>query len=132
MLEYQLRQAVDVHIVDLKGPITLGEALAYAGAEPHQNRNPPLDLGSLIRDLLHRGHRKILLNLSEVSYIDSTGIGELVGAFTTVREKGGVLKLLNPAVRVVYVLRITRLDRFFPVESDEAAALRSFAVTHTA
>jgi anti-sigma B factor antagonist len=132
MLEYQLRQAGDVCIVDLKGPITLGEALAYAGAEPHKDQNPPLELGSLVRNLLTRGHRKILLNLSQVSYIDSTGIGELVGAFTSVREKGGELKLLNPAVRVVYVLRITRLNSFFPVEADEAAALRSFAVANIA
>ena len=130
MLEYKTRQTGDVTIIDLKGPITLGEALAYgmeseekAGAGPR-----PVVVGEIVRRLLQEGRRKILINLHDVSYIDSSGIGELVGAFTSVQGRGGQLKLLNPAAKVVNVLRLTRLDHLFPVETDEATAIQSFAL----
>jgi len=129
MLEYKIRQSGDVTLIDLKGPITLGEALDH----PDDGRNPaegerPVVIGEIIRDLLKRGRHKILVNLKHVSYIDSSGIGELVGAFTKVQAQGGQLKLLNPTVKVVNVLRLTRLDHFFPVETDETAAIQSFAL----
>jgi anti-sigma B factor antagonist len=129
MLEYKIRQRDDVTVIDLKGPITLGEALAHAtegGAKPAKGPRPVV-VGEIIRDLLKQGRRKILLNLKGVTYIDSSGIGELVGAFTSVQGQGGQLKLLNPVVRVVNVLRITRLDHLFPIETDESAAIRSFS-----
>ena len=130
MLEYKIRQSGDVTVIDLKGPITLGEALAQE-AETGDHRGEgarPVVIGEIIRDLLKQGRRKLLLNLKDVSYVDSSGIGELVGAFTSVQAQGGQLKLLNPVIKVVNVLRLTRLDHLFAVETDEAAAIQSFAL----
>jgi len=130
MLEYKIRQSGDVTLIDLKGPITLGEVLAHdseSGDSPGEGERPVV-IGEIIRDLLKRGRHKILLNLKHVSYIDSSGIGELVGAFTKVQAQGGQFKLLNPAEKVLNVLRLTRLDHFFPIETDEAAAIQSFAL----
>jgi anti-sigma B factor antagonist len=130
MLEYKVRQSGDVTIVDLKGPITLSEALAYgleSGDKKADAGARSVVLGDIVRKLLEQGRHKILLNLKDVTYIDSTGIGELVGAFTSVQRHGSQLKLLNPVTRVVNVLRITRLDHLFPVETDEAAAIESFS-----
>lgn len=126
MLEYKTRQSGEVTIVDLKGPITLSEALAHASEENPAGPRPVV-IGEIIRELLRQRRLKILLNLQDVTHIDSSGIGELVGAFTSVKQSGGQLKLLNPVVRVVDVLRITSLDRLFPVETDEAAAIHSFS-----
>jgi len=120
-----------VTLIDLKGPITLGEALEHgweSGDHPGEGQRPVV-VGEIIRDLLKRGRRKIVLNLKDVSFIDSSGVGELVGAFTSVQGKGGQLKLLNPVVKVVNVLRLTRLDHLFPVETDEAAAIQSFTLS---
>jgi len=129
MLEYNIRQNGDVTLIDLKGPITLGEALAHGlGSGDKAAEGPrPVVVGEIIRNLLKQGRRKILLNLKDVTYIDSSGIGELVGAFTSVQGQGGQLRLVNPVSRVINVLRITRLDHLFPVETDEAAAIQSFA-----
>jgi len=74
-----------------------------------------------------KGNKKILLNLGEVSYIDSSGIGELVSGFTTVTNNGGELKLLNLNKRVKDLLQITKLYTVFDVHEDEAGAVRSFA-----
>ena len=128
MLEYTIRQSGDVTIVDLKGPITLSEALAHASKEKPAGPRPVV-IGEIIRKLLNERRLKILLNLKDVTNIDSSGIGELVGAFTSVTVNGGQLKLLNPLVRVVDVLRLTHLDHLFPVESDEVAAIQSFRKT---
>jgi len=130
MLEYKIRQSGDVTLIDLKGPITLGEALEHgleSGDHPGKGQRPVV-IGEIIRDLLKQGRRKIVLNLKDVSYVDSSGIGELVGAFTSVQGQGGQLKLLNPVVKVVNVLRLTRLDHLFTVETDEAAAIQSFTL----
>ena len=80
-----------------------------------------------LRGLVSGGQKKILLNLGEVSYIDSSGIGELVSGFTTVTNSGGQLKLLNLAKRVKDLLQITKLYTVFDVHEDEAEAVRSFA-----
>ena len=80
-----------------------------------------------IRGLVGKGNKKILLNLSDVSYIDSSGIGELVSGFTTVTNQGGVLKLLGLTKRVKDLLQITKLYTVFEVFDDEATAVRSFA-----
>jgi anti-sigma B factor antagonist len=99
-------------IVDLSGRITLGEASVVV-------RN-------LISDLLGKGNKKILLNLGEVDYIDSSGIGVLVSSFSTVRSQGGELKLVNLSKRIRDLLQITKLYNLFDVKDDEAAAVASF------
>jgi anti-sigma B factor antagonist len=107
------RQVGDVTVVDAAGRITLGE-----GATTFRD---------IIRDLAAGGHRKILLNLAEISYIDSSGIGELVSGFTTVANQGGTVKLLNLTKRVQDLLQITKLYTVFEVHDDEAKAVQSFA-----
>jgi len=107
------RQVGDATVVDVAGRITLGEGSSA--------------LRDSLRDLVSKGHKKILLNLGEVSYIDSSGIGELVSGFTTVTNSGGQLKLLNLNKRVRDLLQITKLYTVFDVHDDEAAAIRSFA-----
>jgi anti-sigma B factor antagonist len=107
------RQVGDVTVVDAVGRITLGE-----GASTFRDT---------IRDLVASGHKKLLLNLGEVSYIDSSGIGEMVSGFTTVANQGGTVKLLNLTKRVKDLLQITKLYTVFEVFEDEAAAVRSFA-----
>jgi anti-sigma B factor antagonist len=107
------RQVGDVSVVDVAGRITLGEGSSA--------------LRDTLRGLVSNGQKKILLNLGEVSYIDSSGIGELVSGFTTVTNSGGQLKLLNLAKRVKDLLQITKLYTVFDVHEDEAEAVRSFA-----
>jgi anti-sigma B factor antagonist len=100
-------------VIDASGRITLGE-----GASAFRD---------LIRDLAAKGDKKILLNLSDVTYIDSSGIGEMVSGYTTVTNHGGVLKLLGLNKRVKDLLQITKLYTVFEVHDDEASAVRSFA-----
>ncbi|MCU1329198.1 MAG: anti-sigma-factor antagonist [Bryobacterales bacterium] len=107
------RQVGDVSVVDVSGRITLGEGSSA--------------LRDTLRDLMAQNNKKILLNLSEVSYIDSSGIGELVSGFTTVTNSGGNLKLLGLTKRVKDLLQITKLYTVFDVHEDEAHAIRSFA-----
>ena len=107
------RQVDGVTVVDLSGRITLGEGSAI--------------LRDTIRDLLNRGQKKVLLNLGDVTYIDSSGIGELVSGFTTVTNQGGQLKLLNLTKKVHDLLQITKLYTVFEVHTDEPAAIRSFS-----
>src|SRR5438105_15502118 len=106
------RQVNGVTVVDLSGRITLGEGSVV--------------LRDTVRELPSKGNKKILLNLGEVNYIDSSGIGELVSAFTTVRNQGGDLKLLNLTKKVHDLLQITKLYTVFDVNDDEAAAIKSF------
>src|SRR5437879_1339586 len=107
------RQVNGVTVVDLSGRITLGEGSVV--------------LRDTVRELLSKGNKKILLNLGEVNYIDSSGIGELVSAFTTVRNQGGDLKLLNLTKKVHDLLQITKLYTVFDVKDDEAKSLKSFS-----
>jgi anti-sigma B factor antagonist len=106
------RQVGDVTVVDVAGRITLGEGSSA--------------LRDLMRDMVSKNQKKILLNLGDVSYIDSSGIGELVSGFTTVTNSGGNLKLLNLNKRVKDLLQITKLYTVFDVHEDEAGAIRSF------
>jgi len=106
------RQVDKVTIVDISGRITLGEGSST--------------LRETVRDMLSKGQKKILLNLGDVSYIDSSGIGELVSSFTSVNNQGGQLKLLNLQKKVHDLLQITKLYTVFEVHTDEAAAVRSF------
>jgi anti-sigma B factor antagonist len=107
------RQVGDVTVIDVAGRITLGEGSSA--------------LRDALRELVGKNQKKILLNLGEVSYIDSSGIGELVSGFTTVTNSGGNLKLLNLNKRVKDLLQITKLYTVFDVHEDEAGAIRSFA-----
>jgi anti-sigma B factor antagonist len=102
-----------VTIVDLRGRIVLGEESA--------------GLRELVRVLLSEGNRKILLNLRNVDYIDSSGLGELVCAFTSMRSQGGELKLLNVTKRVHSLLQVTKLASIFDITDDEATSLESFS-----
>jgi anti-sigma B factor antagonist len=107
------RQVGDVTVIDAAGRITLGE-----GASTFRDT---------IRSLGTAGHKKLLLNLGEVSYIDSSGIGEMVSGFTTIANQGGTMKLLNLTKRVKDLLQITKLYTVFEVFDDEAGAIRSFS-----
>jgi len=106
------RQVDGIAIVDLSGRITLGEGSVI--------------LRDTVRDLVGKGNKKILLNLGEVNYIDSSGIGEMVSAFNSVRNQGGELKLLNLTKKVHDLLQITKLYTVFDVKDDETAAIKSF------
>jgi anti-sigma B factor antagonist len=83
-------------------------------------------LRDTIRDLIGKGNKKILLNLGNVTYIDSSGIGELVSAFTAVRRENGELKLLNLTKKVHDLLQITKLYTVFDIKDDEATAIKAF------
>ena len=107
-----IREVETITIVDLSGRISLGEGSAL--------------LRRTVRDLLDNGHTRILLNLGDVNYIDSSGIGELVSGFTAVRSREGQLKLLNLTKKVHDLLQITKLFTVFEVYSDEGTAVMSF------
>ncbi len=107
------RQIQDVTVVDLSGQIKLGEGSSV--------------LRDTVKDLLLKGHKKILLNVGQITYIDSSGIGELISAFTSVRNQGGELKLLHLTKKVHDLLQITKLYTVFDVRDDEAQALAAFA-----
>jgi anti-sigma B factor antagonist len=109
-----VRQEEGVIIVDLAGRITLGDAACT--------------VRDTVRGLISRGERQILLNLQQVTYIDSAGLGELVGTYATMINRGGQIKMLHADNKVRDVLRATRLSLVFENFTDEAAALRSFDV----
>jgi anti-sigma B factor antagonist len=106
------RQVGGVTVVDVSGRITLGEGNVI--------------LREIVRDLAEKGRKAIVLNLGEVQYIDSSGVGELVKAHTTIRNQGGQLKLTNLNKRVHELLQMTRLSAVFDVQKDETSAIESF------
>ena len=106
------REVGAVTIIDLSGKISLGEGSAL--------------LRRTIRELLENGQTRILLNLGDVNYIDSSGIGELVSGFTAVRNRNGELKLLNLTKKVNDLLQLTKLYTVFDVYTDEGTAVRSY------
>ena len=112
-MKFKTRQVDGVTILDLTGRITLGEG--------------SVTLRDAVRDVLSKGSNKILLNLANVDYIDSSGIGELVSAYTTVKNSGGELKLLQLTKKVHDLLQITKLSTVFDVSDDEASAVASFS-----
>lgn len=113
MMKVTCRRIDSVTVVDLAGRITLGDGATL--------------LRETLRDLLARGETQILLNLAEVSYIDSSGLGELVSGFSLVRKSGGDLKLLHLTRKVHDLLKITKLFTVFDVQDDEARAIAAFA-----
>jgi anti-sigma B factor antagonist len=119
-LKYNLRQTSDVTILDLNGRLSLGEALAFGPGSG-------LVLSETIRELTKKGQKKILLNLAGVTYVDSSGVGQLVGALTTARKQSGDIKLLKPSVHVRDLLKTTKLDGVFDIQEDETAAIQSFS-----
>jgi anti-sigma B factor antagonist len=112
-MKLKTRDVSGATIVDLSGKITLGEG--------------GVTLREEVRKLLAEGKKKIVLNLAEVNYIDSSGLGELVSAYTAVKNAGGELKLLNLTSKVRDLLVITKLVTVFDVKDDEASAVSSFA-----
>lgn len=111
-LAIETREVNGVTILDLDGRITLGEGT--------------VELRYTVRDLVADGARKILLNLAAVDYVDSSGLGELVSAFTTARSRNAELKLVNLSGRVQKLLNLTRLSTVFDIHDNEAQALASF------
>ena len=107
-------EAGEVIVVDASGKLTLGEGTSTLRAK--------------IRELVDGGSRRIVLNMAGVSYIDSSGLGELVASHTTVTTAGGQIKLLNLAKRVHDLLKLTKLYTVFEAFEDEAAAVESFSV----
>lgn len=113
-METAARQAGGVTVLDVKGRITLGEGNVV--------------LRDVVRGLLDKGNMKILLNLKEVDYVDSAGLGELVRGYTTVQKEGGQMKFLNLSERVRALLQATGLLAVFEIHDNESAAIKSFGV----
>jgi anti-sigma B factor antagonist len=111
-MQTNTRLVGEVTVVDISGRITLGEGNVI--------------LREIVRDLAGKGQKAIVLNLGEVHYIDSSGVGELVKAHTTMRNQGGQLKLTNLHKRVEDLLQLTRLSAVFDIHKDEASAIKSF------
>jgi anti-sigma B factor antagonist len=111
-LTINTREVAHVTILDISGRIVLGDEIGQ--------------LRDAVRALVADGKKKIILNLAEVDYIDSSGVGELVGCFTTVRNAGGELKLLNLSQKVHDVLHVTKLYTVFDIRDDEFTAVKSF------
>ncbi len=107
------RKSGDVTVLDVEGKILLGEG--------------DVQLKRKIDELIERGETKLLLNLANVPYMDSGGLGEIVRSYTTVKRAGGDLKLLNATKRISDLLMITKLITVFEVFEDEAAAVKSYA-----
>jgi anti-sigma B factor antagonist len=106
------REVDGVTVLDLSGRITLGEG--------------SVQLRDAIRDLIGKGQKSILLNLSDVNYIDSSGLGELVSAYTTARNQGAALKLLGLTKKVNDLLQLTKLYTVFDIYDDEASSIASY------
>ena len=106
------REVDGVTVLDLNGRITLGEG--------------SVQLRDAIRDLISKGQTRVLLNLADVNYIDSSGLGELVSAYTTAKNQGATLKLLKLTKKVHDLLQLTKLYTVFDVSDDEAKAIASF------
>lgn len=111
-LKLHTRESNGIVTLNLSGRLVMGEACKAIRDEIH--------------DLLEHGSRKILLNLAEVSYIDSAGLGELTAAYTSVKNRGGELKMANLTKRVHDLMQITKLYTIFDVHDDEKKALAAF------
>ncbi len=111
-MEIQERVLENVVVVDLNGKLTIGEGDKL--------------LREKINSLMQQGHTNLLLNLGEVPYVDSAGLGEIVRTFTTVKHQGGTLKLVNLTKRIKDLLTITKLLTVFDTYDSEAEAVGSF------
>ncbi len=114
-LSANVRHFGDIAIVDLDGKITLGENTGI--------------LRDNLKSLLAQGSKNIVLNMAGVGYVDSAGLGELVGAYTTAQNQGGTVKLLHLQTKMKDLMQVTKLHTIFAIYEDEQAALDSFAPT---
>jgi anti-sigma B factor antagonist len=121
-MQCSFRQSDDVSIVDLAGRLSLGEAVAFGPGSG-------VILSDTVRELAENGQKNILLNLAGVTYVDSSGVGQLVGALTSAARQGVTLKLLRPTRQVFELLKMNKLDTVFYIGEDEAAAVASFKRT---
>jgi anti-sigma B factor antagonist len=124
-MQCSTRQSNDVTILDLKGRLSLGEEVAFGPGSG-------LILSETVRDLAKKGRKNILLNLAAVTYVDSSGVGQLVGALTSAGRQGVSLKLLSPTKPVFELLKMNKLDTVFHISEDEATAVASFAKAEAA
>jgi anti-sigma B factor antagonist len=111
-----VRQADGISLVDVTGRLTSFEAKAFR---------------EMIQELLHQGHTNIVLNLTNLEYLDSSGIGELVRNYMSVIKQGGAVKVVGLAPKVEEILKVTQLYQVFPEFPDEASALESFSLRNT-
>lgn len=112
-MKFSTRKIGDVIVIDADGKILLGEG--------------DVEIKQAVDNLLKQGHKKILLNLDKVPYMDSAGLGELIRCFTALRKSGGNFKLLSPNERIKDLLNITKLLNVFDCYDNESAALASFS-----
>ena len=110
-----IRHAGNVVIVDLTGRVTAGESAST--------------FREMMQKLAAAGHKNVLLNLQDISYVDSMGLGEMVDACTTMRKLGGDVKLMNPQKRIANLLEMTHLSTLFAIFAEEQAALQTFAAS---
>ncbi|HXZ82062.1 MAG TPA: STAS domain-containing protein [Terriglobales bacterium] len=118
-MEYKIRESNGVTIVDLNGRLSLGEAIAFGPGSGTSLRD-------VVPKLLKEGKRKILLNLKDVNYIDSSGIGDIITAYSSTRNQGGELRLASPSPQVRDLFQITKLYTILDVSDDETTALKGF------
>ena len=112
-MKFATRKAGDVVIIDVEGKILLGEG--------------DVEIKQTVDDLLRKGHKKILLNLAKVPYLDSAGLGEIIRCFTALRKNGGHFRLLSPNKRILDLLSITKLLNVFDCFDNESSAIASFS-----
>ncbi|MBP1624191.1 MAG: anti-anti-sigma factor [Acidobacteria bacterium] len=112
-MKFATRKAGDVVIIDVEGKILLGEG--------------DVEIKKTVDDLLRKGHKKILLNLAKVPYLDSAGLGEIIRCFTALRKNGGHFRLLSPNKRILDLLSITKLLNVFDCFDNESSAIASFS-----
>ena len=111
-LQIHIRELPNVVILDLEGRITLGEAAT--------------SLRQSVKDLLMKGERRVIMNLDKVQYVDSAGLGELVGIYVTVRNQGGEVKMAGVNPKILGLMQVTKLHTVFDVLSDDSAAIAAF------
>jgi anti-sigma B factor antagonist len=112
-MKTNIRKSGDVNILDLRGKITIGEGDVL--------------LRKHVKTLIEKGEKNVLVNMADVSYMDSSGIGELIASYTTVARKGGKMKLVNLSPKIKDILQITQLMSVFDIYDDEDEAIASFS-----
>ena len=121
-IQYKLRDVGDVTVIDLMGQLTLASMPPYSG-------ETGVVISDIVHDLADRKKKKLLLNLGDVTYIDSCGIGHIVQAVASARRKNLDIRLANPAAPVFALLRITHLEKIVDIAESEAAGIAAFGKT---
>jgi len=117
-MNYTIRQEGAVTVLDLSGRIIRGEVLAFGSGTV-------IELHEVVRNLVQKGHKRVVLNLRHITYVDSCGLGELAGCLTTVQNHEGEMRVCNATRHVAELLRLTHLDSVLHYDADEAAALQA-------